>query len=106
MKSDERRLVLDQLVSSEARLLRLVEDLTLEQWNFQETPERWSIAGIIEHLILFENFIIDSFRINLGPHAFQFLGDGLQLFLQGVAVMLTYWLMLFWMYRRKLFLRI
>ena len=65
MKSDERRLVLDQLVSSEARLLRLVEDLTLEQWNFQETPERWSIAGIIEHLILFENFIIGAIAKSL-----------------------------------------
>jgi predicted acyltransferase len=61
-------------------------------------------AYLMAHL--FENFIIDSFRINLGPNAFRLLGDGLQPFIQGVAVMLTYWLMLFWMYRRKLFLRI
>jgi predicted acyltransferase len=26
--------------------------------------------------------------------------------LVGIAVMLTYWLVLYWMYRRKLFLRI
>jgi DinB family protein len=53
----ERRLVLEQLASSEARLLGLVGGLTEEQWSFRETPERWSIADNIEHLIVFEGFI-------------------------------------------------
>ena len=57
MESRERQLVLDQLASSEARLLELVEGLTPKQWSFCETSERWSIAEIIEHVILFENFI-------------------------------------------------
>jgi hypothetical protein len=54
----ERQLVLDELVSSEARLLELMDGLTPQQWNFRETPDRWSIAEIVEHLILFENFIL------------------------------------------------
>ena len=53
----ERRLVLEQLASSEARLLGLVGGLTEEQWSFRETPERWSIADNIEHLVVFEGFI-------------------------------------------------
>jgi hypothetical protein len=57
MEIHERQLVLDQLASSEARLLELVDGLTPEQWTFRETPERWSIAENIEHVILFENFI-------------------------------------------------
>jgi len=57
METHERRLVLEQLTSSEAQLLKLVDGLTPKQWSFQETPERWSIAGNIEHLILFEDFI-------------------------------------------------
>jgi hypothetical protein len=57
MELQERQLVLDQLASSEARLLELVENLTPEQWRFHETPERWSIAEIVEHVIAFENFI-------------------------------------------------
>lgn len=61
-------------------------------------------AYLIAHF--FEEFISNSFRIHLGPHAFQFLGTGLEPFLQGAAVLFTYWLMLFWMYRRKLFLKI
>jgi DinB superfamily len=54
----ERRLVLEQLASSEARLLELVDGLTPEQWGFRETPERWSIAENIEHCIVFERFIL------------------------------------------------
>jgi DinB superfamily len=57
MQPRERQLVLDQLASSEARLLELVDGLTSEQWSFREKPERWSIAENIEHLIAFENFI-------------------------------------------------
>ena len=61
-------------------------------------------AYMIAHL--FERFIVDSFSINLGPHAFQIFGTGLEPFVEGTAVLLVFWLILFWMYRRKLFLRI
>jgi predicted acyltransferase len=61
-------------------------------------------AYLIAHL--FGNFIASSFRIHLGPNAFKIFGDGLEPFLLGMAVLLMYWLILFWMYRRKLFLRI
>jgi heparan-alpha-glucosaminide N-acetyltransferase len=61
-------------------------------------------AYLIAHL--FEEFIADSLRINLGADFFAFLGTGLQPLLNGAAMLLTYWLILFWMYRRKLFLKI
>jgi heparan-alpha-glucosaminide N-acetyltransferase len=61
-------------------------------------------AYLIAHL--FEEFIADSYRINLGANFFAFLGTGLQPLLNGAAMLLTYWLILFWMYRRKLFLKI
>jgi heparan-alpha-glucosaminide N-acetyltransferase len=61
-------------------------------------------AYLIAHL--FEAFIADSLRIHLGAGFFAFLGQGLEPFLKGAAVLLGYWLILFWMYRRKLFLRI
>ena len=57
MEREERQLVLAQLASSEARLLELVQGLTPEQWNFRKSPERWSIAEILEHLVVFEKFI-------------------------------------------------
>ena len=61
-------------------------------------------AYLIAHL--FEEFIADSLRINLGANFFAFLGTGLQPLLNGAAMLLVYWLILFWMYRRKLFLKI
>ena len=61
-------------------------------------------AYLIAHLC--ERFVFSSFRINLGQNAFKILGAGLEPLLLGLAVLSTYWLMLFWMYRRKIFLKI
>ena len=58
MESHERQFVLEQLASSEARLLGVVDGLTPQQWVFRGSPERWSIAGNVEHLVLFEGFIL------------------------------------------------
>ncbi|HXM46189.1 MAG TPA: hypothetical protein VN924_33460 [Bryobacteraceae bacterium] len=61
-------------------------------------------AYLIAHL--FERFTFSSLRIHLGPNAFRLLGSGMEPLLLGSAVLLTYWLILYWMYRRKLFLKI
>jgi heparan-alpha-glucosaminide N-acetyltransferase len=61
-------------------------------------------AYLIAHL--FPHFFISSLRINLGPNAFKIFGDGPEPLLLGSAVLLCYWLILYWMYRRKVFLRI
>ncbi|MGD0797267.1 MAG: DinB family protein [Acidobacteriaceae bacterium] len=65
MRPDERQLVLDQLVSSETRLLALIDGLTPAQWSFREAPERWSIAENIEHLAVFEDFILQAIAATL-----------------------------------------
>lgn len=54
----------------------------------------------------FERFFIDSFRINLGPHAFDIFGTGVQPFVQGWAVLLCFWGILYWMYNRRVFVKI
>ena len=61
-------------------------------------------AYLIAHL--FAQFIFHSFLIHLGEKPFQIFGVGMEPFLLGAAVLFTYWLILLWMYRRKLFLRI
>jgi heparan-alpha-glucosaminide N-acetyltransferase len=61
-------------------------------------------AYLIAHL--WERFIIDSIRTNFGAKAFQILGGGLEPFTRGVMVLAVYWLVLFWMYRRRLFLKV
>ena len=61
-------------------------------------------AYLIAHL--WEDFIVSSLHIHLGYGVFQIFGTGLEPLMLGIAVMLIYWGILYWMYRRKLFLRI
>jgi heparan-alpha-glucosaminide N-acetyltransferase len=61
-------------------------------------------AYLIAHL--FYNFVRDSFLIHLGRAPFQIFGSALEPLLLGGAVLFSYWLILYWMYQRKLFLRI
>ena len=61
-------------------------------------------AYLIAHL--FPGFLISSFQTHLGGNAFGFAGSALQPLLQGTALLLVYWLMLLWMFRKKIFLRI
>jgi hypothetical protein len=35
-------------------LISETQNLTTEQWNFKETPDRWSIAEIVEHIGIWE----------------------------------------------------
>jgi heparan-alpha-glucosaminide N-acetyltransferase len=61
-------------------------------------------AYLIAHL--WESFIASSLRIHLGTHVFQILGAGLEPLLSGAAVLLAFWLILYWMFRQRVFLRI
>lgn len=55
---------------------------------------------------LFESFVRNSLKTHLGAGAFRFFGEAYAPFVQGAATLFILWLLLFWMYRRKLFLRI
>ncbi len=55
---------------------------------------------------LFEHFIAQNLKTHLGQDAFKLLGAPYEPSLHGAATLLALWLILYWMYRRKLFLRI
>ena len=61
-------------------------------------------AYCIAHL--FDGFIGKSLRTHLGPSPFKMFGDAYEPFVHGAAVLFFLWLILFWMYRRKVFLKI
>ena len=61
-------------------------------------------AYLIAHL--WERFFLDTFRIHLGEHAFAFFGAPYEPLLRGIAVLLCYWAVLYWMYRRRIFLKV
>jgi heparan-alpha-glucosaminide N-acetyltransferase len=61
-------------------------------------------AYMIAHL--WEEFLIENLHINFGYQVFRVFGTGLEPFMVGLTVMLLYWATLYWMYRKKLFIRI
>jgi heparan-alpha-glucosaminide N-acetyltransferase len=61
-------------------------------------------AYLIDHL--WGDFIAANLHINLGYSIFRLLGAGLEPLVFGMTVLTIFWLVLYWMYRRKLFLRI
>ncbi len=61
-------------------------------------------AYLIAHL--WEDFVLSSFRIHLGAGFFAFAGAELAPLWSGFAVLAVFWLILWWMYRRQLFLRV
>jgi len=61
-------------------------------------------AYFIAHLC--EDFVESSFRINLGMRALNILGPAVEPTVLGALTLGVYWLMLFWMYRNKVFIRI
>jgi predicted acyltransferase len=55
---------------------------------------------------LFDDFFSKNLTTHLGPNFVGFLGAAYEPLLHGAATLLVAWLILFWMYRRKIFLRI
>jgi predicted acyltransferase len=53
-----------------------------------------------------ESFVGSALRRHLGEAPFAILGPAFEHVLLGASVLATFWLVLFWMYRRKIFLRI
>ena len=55
---------------------------------------------------LFDDFIYNNLTINLGEKTFQVLGKAYEPLVHGAAALLVSWLLLLWLYRRKIFLKI
>jgi predicted acyltransferase len=61
-------------------------------------------AYVMAHLL--DGFVLGSLRTHLGRDVFRSLGEAYEPLMNGAAVLTVYWLILFWMYRRRIFLRI
>jgi len=85
--------------------------LLMDQWRRVRWAFVMTVVGMnsiaaycIAHVC--ESFIASSLKTHLGADFFTFAGRATEPFFHGLAILLIYWLILFWMYRRKLFLRI
>ena len=55
---------------------------------------------------LFEGFIHQALVTHLGAGTFKAFGEAYEPFVLGAAILFVYWVILYWMYKRKIFLRI
>ncbi|MBA4191624.1 MAG: DUF5009 domain-containing protein [Planctomycetaceae bacterium] len=62
------------------------------------------LAYCMAHLI--EPFVMGSFKTHLGADVFQAFGKPYEPVVTGIAVLTTYWLILLWLYQRRIFARI
>lgn len=84
----------------------VVDVLGQKRWSFPLMVIGMnSIAAYcIAHL--FEGFILKNLTTHFRSSAFGIFGKPYEPFVHGAATLIVMWLILFWMYRRKLFLRI
>ena len=62
------------------------------------------VAYCMAHLI--EHFVVKSFQIHLGADVFRYFGPKYEPLVTGIALLVVFWLILFWMYRKRVFVRV
>jgi len=85
--------------------------LIIDIWNQRTWAFPLRVVGmnsIAAYMIswLFADFITEALLRHLGQGTFEILGKTYEPFLLGAGVMLVEWLILWWLYRRKIFLRV
>lgn len=65
----DRKYLLDNLIRSKEEIVAETKQLTKEQWNFKESPDRWSINQIVEHICIWELIQMNeiSVALQMGP---------------------------------------
>jgi hypothetical protein len=51
---EDRKYILENLIRSRDELVKETQGLSKKQWSFKESPDRWSINEVVEHLAIFE----------------------------------------------------
>ncbi len=52
--AEDKQSTIDHFIRTRDAVAKETENLTPEQWAFRESPDRWSIAEIVEHLAIWE----------------------------------------------------
>ena len=61
----DRKYLLDNLIRSKEEIIAETKNLTKEQWNFKESPDRWSINQIVEHIAIWELLLMHEISVAL-----------------------------------------
>ena len=52
--ASDRQYLLENLIRSRDELQQEIKGLTKKQWSFKESPDRWSINEVVEHIATYE----------------------------------------------------
>ncbi len=66
----DKQTVLDQYRRTQKEVNDETANLSGAQWNFRETPERWNVGQVLEHLNMWQLVTLENVRytLYLGPH--------------------------------------
>jgi len=62
---EDRKYLLDNLIRSKEELIQETKNLTDEQWSFKESPDRWNINQIVEHVAIWELIVMHEISVSL-----------------------------------------
>jgi predicted acyltransferase len=84
----------------------LIEVQGWKRWSFPLLVIGANSIAIYVIAHTMEEFIASALGRHLGAAPFAVLGPPFEPVMRGAAVLLVFWLILYWMYRRKIFLKI
>ena len=89
-----------------ASLYYLIDVRRFRRWTFPIVVVGMNSIALYVMLWLVPSWIHGTLMIHLGAHYAGFFGAGFEPLIQNLATALVLWLICFWMYRKKIFLRI
>jgi predicted acyltransferase len=84
----------------------VMEALGWKAWAFPLVVIGMNSIAIYCMAHLIDRFILDAFKTHLGQGVFRTFGPAYESLAAGTAVLVVEWLILFWMYRRRVFVKI
>lgn len=65
----DKKYLLDNLIRTKKELIAETKNLTKKQWDFKESPDRWNINQIVEHIDRYELIFMHeiSVALQMGP---------------------------------------
>jgi predicted acyltransferase len=76
------------------------------RWAFPLVVIGMNSIAIYCMVHLWDRFILNSLKTHLGQDTFKFAGETWEPLFSGMAVLLVLWLILLWMHRRRIYLRV
>ena len=89
-----------------AGLYALIDVAKIRRWTFPLVLVGTNSIAIYSMSMLLPGWVAGTFQTHLGQDIFQLWGAGNEPALESLMVGLTFWLTCWWMYRRRIFLRV